>query len=222
MAAFLRCSTDHHNVLVQQAPVAFLHHTAWQVDDIDEVGRGASAMLAADPWRHAWGLGRHYIGSNFFWYLRDPAGNFSEYYSDLDCIVDDALWQPGVWEGARPVQLGAATAPVVPRPRGPRRPDGRRAPLAPMTRASRAVPSGPATRRRQAGPRVDPGRRRPARRVRPAPGPGSAGTSTCGGGRSGPGRVLGSGRGLLRPRRRRRPVLAEPAYARATWFPGPG
>jgi hypothetical protein len=101
LAAFMRCSTDHHNVLVQQAPVAFLHHTSWQVDDVDEVGRGASAMLAADPSRHTWGLGRHFIGSNFFWYLKDPAGNFSEYYSDLDCIVDDALWQPGVWEGAK-------------------------------------------------------------------------------------------------------------------------
>jgi catechol 2,3-dioxygenase-like lactoylglutathione lyase family enzyme len=101
IAAFMRCSTDHHNVLVQQAPVAFLHHTSWQVNDVDEVGRGASAMLAADPSRHTWGLGRHYIGSNFFWYLKDPAGNFSEYYSDLDCIVDEALWKPGVWEGAR-------------------------------------------------------------------------------------------------------------------------
>ncbi len=101
LAAFMRCSTDHHNVLVQQAPVAFLHHTSWQVDDVDDVGRGASAMLEADPARHTWGLGRHFIGSNFFWYLKDPAGTFSEYYSDLDCIVDDALWTPGVWEGAK-------------------------------------------------------------------------------------------------------------------------
>lgn len=101
LAAFMRCSTDHHNVLVQQAPVAFLHHTSWQVDDVDEIGRGATAMLEADPDRHTWGLGRHYIGSNFFWYLKDPAGNFSEYYSDLDCIVDDALWKPGVFEGAK-------------------------------------------------------------------------------------------------------------------------
>jgi catechol 2,3-dioxygenase-like lactoylglutathione lyase family enzyme len=100
-ASFLRCSTDHHNLLVNQAPVPFLHHTSWQVDDVDEVGRGAEAMLAADPDRHTWGLGRHFIGSNFFWYLKDPAGNFSEYYSDMDCIVDDALWQPGVWEGAK-------------------------------------------------------------------------------------------------------------------------
>jgi len=101
MAAFMRCSTDHHNVLVLAAPVSFVHHTAWEVDDIDDIGRGATAMLAKDPARHVWGLGRHHIGSNFFWYLKDPAGNFSEYYSDLDCIVDDALWKPEVFEGAR-------------------------------------------------------------------------------------------------------------------------
>lgn len=101
MASFLRCSTDHHNLLIQQAPVNFLHHTAWEVDDIDEVGRGATAMLEGHPERHVWGLGRHHIGSNFFWYLRDPAGNFSEYYSDLDCILDDQLWTPETFEGAR-------------------------------------------------------------------------------------------------------------------------
>ena len=98
---FMRCSTDHHNLLVLRAPVTYLHHTSWQVDDIDEVGRGASAMLEDHPERHVWGLGRHHAGSNFFWYLKDPAGNFSEYYSDMDCIVDDALWSPEVHEGAR-------------------------------------------------------------------------------------------------------------------------
>jgi catechol-2,3-dioxygenase len=50
--AFLRCSTDHHNVLVLKAPVSFLHHTSWQVDDIDDVGRGATAMLQDHPERH--------------------------------------------------------------------------------------------------------------------------------------------------------------------------
>ncbi|WIX82222.1 VOC family protein [Amycolatopsis carbonis] len=103
LASFLRCSTDHHNLLIQKAPVDFLHHTAWEVDDVDEVGRGATEMLEGNPERHVWGLGRHHIGSNFFWYLKDPAGNFSEYYSDLDCIVDDALWKPSVVEGTRGV-----------------------------------------------------------------------------------------------------------------------
>jgi catechol 2,3-dioxygenase-like lactoylglutathione lyase family enzyme len=99
--AFMRCSTDHHNVLVLGAPVNFLHHTSWQVDDVDDVGRGACAMLEGNPERHVWGLGRHFAGSNFFWYLKDPAGNFSEYYSDMDCIVDDQLWTPEDLEGAR-------------------------------------------------------------------------------------------------------------------------
>lgn len=102
IAAFMRCSTDHHNVLVQSAPVNFIHHTSWQVDDVDEVGRGATKMLENEPSRHVWGLGRHTVGSNFFWYLRDPAGNFSEYYSDLDCIIDDALWKPAVWDKMDP------------------------------------------------------------------------------------------------------------------------
>lgn len=101
IATFMRCSIDHHNILVQSAPVTFLHHTSWEVDDVDEVGRGAAAMLERDPARHVWGLGRHHIGSNFFWYLRDPAGNFSEYYSDLDQIIDDQLWKPEVFEGMR-------------------------------------------------------------------------------------------------------------------------
>jgi hypothetical protein len=68
---------------------------------VDDVGRGAHAMLEDHPERHVWGLGRHYGGSNFFWYLKDPAGNFSEYYSDMDCIVDDQLWTPEDLEGAR-------------------------------------------------------------------------------------------------------------------------
>jgi catechol 2,3-dioxygenase-like lactoylglutathione lyase family enzyme len=94
IGVFLRCSTDHHNVLVLEAPATFLHHSAWQVDDIDEIGRGASALLEGHPERHVWGLGRHHAGSNFFWYLRDPAGNYSEYYSDLDYIPEQATWVP--------------------------------------------------------------------------------------------------------------------------------
>ena len=101
LAAFLRCSTDHHNVLIQPAPVPYLHHTSWEVEDVDEVGRGAHRMLEGHPERHIWGLGRHHIGSNFFWYLKDPAGNFSEYYSDLDCIVQDAVWKPEMFTDMR-------------------------------------------------------------------------------------------------------------------------
>lgn len=99
-ARFLRCSQDHHNLFLQAAPIDFLHHTSWEVDDVDEIGRGASTMLKKDPTRHVWGLGRHNVGSNFFWYLRDPSGNFAEYYSDLDVIVEDELWEPSVFDPA--------------------------------------------------------------------------------------------------------------------------
>jgi catechol 2,3-dioxygenase-like lactoylglutathione lyase family enzyme len=101
VAMFLRCSNEHHNVLIQSAPVPFLHHTSWEVEDVDEIGRGAHHMLEGHPERHIWGLGRHHIGSNFFWYLKDPAGNFSEYYSDMDCVLDDAIWRPEVFTDIR-------------------------------------------------------------------------------------------------------------------------
>lgn len=101
IASFMRCSKDHHNLLIQRAPVHFLHHTSWQVADVDEIGLGAQALLSEDPSRHVWGLGRHYVGSNFFWYFRDPAGNFAEYYTDMDVIIEDQLWKPQVFEGMR-------------------------------------------------------------------------------------------------------------------------
>jgi len=99
--AFLRCSPDHHNLAVRQGPLQFVHHTSWQLPDVDAVGQAAMTMIAKDQDRHVWGLGRHYLGSNYFWYLKDPAGNFSEYYSDMDVIMDDDEWVAGIWEGTR-------------------------------------------------------------------------------------------------------------------------
>ncbi|WP_088318556.1 VOC family protein [Kineosporia sp. R_H_3] len=98
-SAFLRCSPDHHNVAVFGGPVSFPHHSSWQVDDVDEIGRGAESLLAGRDERKGWGFGRHYAGSNFFWYLKDPAGTFSEYYADMDQITEDDLWKPEVCEG---------------------------------------------------------------------------------------------------------------------------
>ncbi|MGI9051558.1 MAG: VOC family protein [Ilumatobacteraceae bacterium] len=95
--AFLRCSTDHHNVGVINAPVPFFHHSSWQVNDLDEIGQGAQNLLAVDPQCSVWGLGRHFLGSNLFWYFRDPAGNFAEYYADLDQIPEDMEWDVREW-----------------------------------------------------------------------------------------------------------------------------
>ena len=89
---FLRCSTEHHNIALVHSPVPLLQHYAWECDDIDHVGHTATALYRKDPQRHTWGLGRHFAGSNFYWYLRDPAGAFIELYSDLDRIDDDDEW----------------------------------------------------------------------------------------------------------------------------------
>lgn len=91
--AFLRCSTDHHNIGLVGSPVPMLQHYSWECDDIDHVGHAATALLRADPTRHAWGFGRHFIGSNHYWYLRDPAGSFLELFSDMDVIDDDETWE---------------------------------------------------------------------------------------------------------------------------------
>jgi hypothetical protein len=90
--AFLRCSTDHHNVAVVDSPVPMLQHYSWECDDVDHVGHAATGLLRTDPTRHAWGFGRHFVGSNYFWYLRDPAGSFIEFYSDMDVIDDEVAW----------------------------------------------------------------------------------------------------------------------------------
>lgn len=91
--SFLRCSTDHHNIALVESPVPLLQHYSWECDDVDHVGHTATALYRVDPERHVWGLGRHFAGSNFYWYLRDPSGAFLELYSDLDQIDDDEAWE---------------------------------------------------------------------------------------------------------------------------------
>lgn len=110
--AFLRCSSDHHNVALVNSPVPFFHHSSWMVNDVDEIGKGAQNLLAVDPNRSVWGLGRHFLGSNLFWYFRDPAGNFAEYYADLDQIPDPAEWEAKDWA---PDKSLYAWGPPVPR-----------------------------------------------------------------------------------------------------------
>lgn len=94
LAIFMRCSTEHHNLVLQPGPVIFLGHSSWELEDFDEIGRGAYNLLAKRPDCHLWGLGRHYVASNFFYYFRDPTGHICEYYGDMDHILDAAEWNP--------------------------------------------------------------------------------------------------------------------------------
>jgi catechol 2,3-dioxygenase-like lactoylglutathione lyase family enzyme len=91
--AFLRCSTDHHNVAFLASRGPGFHHGSFEVGSVDEIAMGAVRMREAG-WQPGWGLGRHVIGSNFFYYIRDPWGSFAEYFHDLDYIPEQCAWEP--------------------------------------------------------------------------------------------------------------------------------
>lgn len=109
--AFTRCGEVHHHLAVQAAPVPYVHHVAFEVDDVDAVVRGGYAMTERDPARQVWGVGRHAIGSNWFWYLRDPSGTFVEYTADVDRITQQDLYVPKEWQGR---EFLYAVGPAVP------------------------------------------------------------------------------------------------------------
>ena len=100
LANFLRCSPDHHNLLVAPGRVPYLNHYALEHDDFDSVARAARLYLDKHgEAKHIAGPGRHQIGGNEFWYMLDASGTFFEFFSDMDRIVDDDAWEIGTdWD----------------------------------------------------------------------------------------------------------------------------
>ena len=91
-AYFIRCSNDHHNMLLAPSNVPVLNHYAMEMDDVDAIGLAGSKIVAERPDCSVAGLGRHVVGANMFWYLLDPAGGMFELYTDMDQIHDDDAW----------------------------------------------------------------------------------------------------------------------------------
>jgi hypothetical protein len=73
-----------------------IHHTSFEVNNIDEMGIAGQRMMDKG-YRNGWGIGRHALGSNFFWYIRDPHNGLAEYFSDIDYISDDRKWRARDW-----------------------------------------------------------------------------------------------------------------------------
>ena len=98
MLAFLRCAgdSDHHVVAFAHSDQPGFHHASFEVGSIDEIVRGAEALVQAG-YRAAWGLGRHVVGSNFFYYIRDPWNGLAEYFLDIDFVPGDQDWQVRDW-----------------------------------------------------------------------------------------------------------------------------
>jgi catechol 2,3-dioxygenase-like lactoylglutathione lyase family enzyme len=93
VATFGRIETDHHNLLIQPAPTSYINHYALEMDDIDAIGKAGQAVMAERPDANVVGVGRHFLGSNVFWYLTDPSGTMFELFSDIDQIIDDEAWE---------------------------------------------------------------------------------------------------------------------------------
>lgn len=85
--------SDHHLMAFAASSGPGFHHASWDIGSIEEIGRGALQMADAG-FTNGWGLGRHVIGSNFFHYVQDPWGGFSEYSCDIDFIPRGYDWRP--------------------------------------------------------------------------------------------------------------------------------
>jgi catechol 2,3-dioxygenase-like lactoylglutathione lyase family enzyme len=92
--AFLRGAhgSDHHLVAFAKSEAPGLHHTSWDVGSVDELGCGAEQMRT-QGYAKGWGVGRHVIGSNYFYYAQDPWGSFAEYTFDVDFVPADLEWR---------------------------------------------------------------------------------------------------------------------------------
>jgi len=86
--------SDHHLIALAKSNGPGLHHLSWDVESIHQIGLGAMQM-ADKGFAGGWGLGRHVLGSNYFHYVRDPWGSYSEYSSDIDYIPVNYDWQAG-------------------------------------------------------------------------------------------------------------------------------
>ena len=104
IATFGRIEQDHHNLLIQPSSTSYINHYAFEMDDVDAIGKAGQAIVGERDDANVVGVGRHFLGSNVFWYLQDPSGTMFELYADMDQIVDDELWDREIgkrdWHGA--------------------------------------------------------------------------------------------------------------------------
>ncbi len=108
--AFLRCNSDHHAVVLAEAPHDGLNHVAFNMPSWESVMR-ASGRLRDAGFAIGWGPGRHGPGDNVFAYFVDPFGIVVEYTAEVEVVGEDhvprgpAHW---VWPPGRTDQWGIA------------------------------------------------------------------------------------------------------------------
>jgi catechol 2,3-dioxygenase-like lactoylglutathione lyase family enzyme len=80
--------TDHHTLAIAQGVAPAYGHSAYEVVDTDAVAMGGR-YLGERGWTHAWGIGRHVLGSQIFDYWADPWGDRHEHYTDGDLVTSE-------------------------------------------------------------------------------------------------------------------------------------
>lgn len=112
--AFMRLNlgdipTDHHTLALAQGVMPMYSHSAYEVVDTDAIGMG-QRILREKGWHHAWGIGRHILGSQIFDYWNDPWHCKHEHYCDGD------LFDANVETGFHPISKKAMAqwGPVMP------------------------------------------------------------------------------------------------------------
>ncbi len=88
LGAFLRCNqgtrpVDHHTLFLVGTGKPGFNHAAFEVIDADALLSGHHVMKEKG-YNHAWGIGRHILGSQIFDYWRDPFGFALEHWTDGD------------------------------------------------------------------------------------------------------------------------------------------
>jgi len=123
--AFMRCDrgtepADHHSVVIAQNADNLYSHAAFEVIDLDDVAMGQEYLLSRGH-RHAWGVGRHLLGSQIFDYWRDPWGDKFEHFCDSDRFTADcptgvsALTSGGLYQWGPPPPADFESPRITPR-----------------------------------------------------------------------------------------------------------
>jgi catechol 2,3-dioxygenase-like lactoylglutathione lyase family enzyme len=90
VGSFNRCDrgdeyVDHHVFFCIQGKKQGLNHLSFEVEDIDDVMLGHE-HLKQQGYRHAWGIGRHRLGSQVYDYWYDAWGRCHEHWTDTDVL----------------------------------------------------------------------------------------------------------------------------------------
>jgi len=107
--AFLRCTSEHHNLALAQIPADSPHrdatyfpgrpgleHLAFRLGSLAEI-EAAARMLQQRSVEIVRGIGKHGPGENLFLVFKDPDGNYVEFYAEMVQIDAEHPYTPRVW-----------------------------------------------------------------------------------------------------------------------------